>query len=330
MKYRTQGACSVFVAAIAMVLIGCAPPDAANRLNDEKDILSPTAESRVGAFQRSLLSEFDIDLAIDVPLTSPTDPAHYTHDLMERRRIGAATAAARGVLLLVDVDAKIVRMEVGPDLEHVFPDAFVSRIERDQMAPFFREGRVGDGVEATVELLAGRVSEAIKQGDYSTEGDRQRDDFSAGAGATEQAPIGGEGGRTTTPDSGQTYGAQPSPAAVLATYLEILGRRDASFDLDLYTPETRGLLASRLVTRAQLDNELRRLDSVVKSARYVRSDSLAVAMFDGSRDVPPYFFRRGSDGWRLDLATPANSIRFDLQNRWFFTESTGAYSFAFE
>ena len=330
MKYTTPVARRAFAAAIAMALIGCAPPDAADRLNDQKDILSPTAESRVGAFQRSMLSEFDIDLAIDVPLASPADPARYAHDLMERRRVGAATAAARGVLLLVDVDARIVRMEVGPDLEHVFPDAFVSRVERDQMAPFFREGRVGDGVEATVELLVVRVSEAIAQGDYSAESERQRNDFSAGAGATEQAPIGVNGSRATAPDIGQRYGAQASPAAVLTTYLEILGRREAASDLDLYTPETRALLASRLVTRAQQNNESRRLESVIKSARFVRSDSHAVALFDESRDVPPYFFRRGPGGWRLDLATSANSIRFDLQNRWFFIESTGAYSFAFE
>ena len=50
-----------------------------------------------------------------------------------------------------------VRLEVSYGLEGIFTDAFVSYIEHEQMVPYFQRGRVGEGIEATVELVARRA-----------------------------------------------------------------------------------------------------------------------------------------------------------------------------
>ncbi|MDX1741787.1 MAG: TPM domain-containing protein, partial [Rhodothermales bacterium] len=136
--------------AVLGAVTGCHRPTAGDRLNDEAALLPPSGEERIAAFQSSLLSDYDVELAVDIPKDSPPDLEAYAHRSMQDKRIGVRTGAARGVLLLIDVNREVVRLEVGSDLEHVLPDAFVSRIERNQMAPFFREGRVGDGIEATV------------------------------------------------------------------------------------------------------------------------------------------------------------------------------------
>ncbi len=318
------------VVGLVLFSVGCARPDAHSLLNDDRDILSADAEIRVGAFQRALLSDLDIELGIDIPAASPDDLERYAHDLMERRGVGAATAGARGVLLVVDVDASMVRMEVGPDLEHVFPDAFVSRIEHDQMAPFFVHGRVGDGVEATVELLTERAQDAIADNLYDPDREEQRNDFSAGAGAQARAPIDDADRRPSAVSSDFLVPPQPSPAAALAVYLEILRRHDPNPNFGVYTPETRAFMANRLITPAQQEGEYRQLMAVYGHARYVDSDTLAVALFDNRPDIPPYFFRRGSEGWMMDLAYMSQKIRFDLQNRWFFVESKAPYAFAFD
>ncbi len=310
-------------------VVGCSRPDSVQRLSDTREILSTVAERRIEAYQQSLLEFHDIELAVDMPDSSPADLSRYAHDLMEVGKVGASTSGRRGLLLVVDVKAARVRFEVGPDLEHVFPDAFVSRIENNQMAPFFREGRVGDGVEATVELLVARVNELTALGEYAADSKVASGGFSAGAGATARTPIGSTEDRAQGTTKGPDYPPARSPANALDTYVTILSTRDARPDLKIYSPETRMLLADRLITPAQQDNEYRLLRLQRARARIIESGPVAVALFD-AEVMPPYFFRRGVDGWMVDLATPSQSIRFDQDNRWFFVNLPAEYSFAFD
>ena len=167
------------VCSTLLLLAGCSRPVSVERLNDSREVLSPAAESRIEAYQQSLLKVHDIELAVDLPAASPADLPRYSHDLMTVGRLGASTSGRRGLLLVIDVEAARVRLEVGPDLEHVFPDALVSRVENNQMAPFFREGRIGDGVEATVELLLAHAKESIEGRDLLPQGDIAGQDYSA-------------------------------------------------------------------------------------------------------------------------------------------------------
>ena len=97
--------------------------------------------------------------------------AHRRRDQGPQRACGAPVKEAdarkslgtgRGLLLVVDAEGERVRLEVARELEGVFVDSFVAFIEREQMAPFFAAGRVGDGIVAASELIVGRAEEAIK------------------------------------------------------------------------------------------------------------------------------------------------------------------------
>ncbi len=329
----------LFAALLLATFVGCQNPQELERIVDHRGLLFDSAAERVGAFQATLLEEYDIDLAVDIPETSPGDLARYSHDMAEELEVGRLTSGARGVLLVIDAEAGMVRMEVGPGLEHAFPDIFVGRIERDQMAPFFARKRVSDGVEATVELLVARVREVIrddgvvgadgKSGAAGAVDGALRNDLAAGAGAQQTAPIGDDGQMPPvlpTPD----VPAQASPAEALAAYLEVLSRDDPSPNHSVYSSNTRQFLSDRVVTRAQLRNEHRLLSGAISSARFVQVDTLAVALFDGRSDVPPYFLVRSAEGWMLDLATSSRAIRFDLKNNWFYTGDAGHYGFAFK
>ena len=93
----------------------------------------------------------------------------------------------RGLLLVVDAEGERVRLEVARELEGVFVDSFVAFIEREQMAPFFAAGRVGDGIVATSELIVGRAEEAIET---SAPDQRAALASSAGGGAETKAGVG--------------------------------------------------------------------------------------------------------------------------------------------
>ena len=69
-----------------------------------------------------------------------------------------------GVLLLIVIDDRKVRMEAGYGLEGVLTDALSSRINRNEIAPLFRQGDYDGGVKAGVTAII----QAIK-GEYKND-----------------------------------------------------------------------------------------------------------------------------------------------------------------
>jgi uncharacterized protein len=76
--------------------------------------------------------------------------------LAERWRVGQKSLD-NGVILLVFVQERRVRMEVGYGLEPVLPDAVAAQIIREAIGPRFREQRYGAGLEAAVDAVYARV-----------------------------------------------------------------------------------------------------------------------------------------------------------------------------
>ena len=73
--------------------------------------------------------------------------------LAEKWRPGSAERD-NGLLLVVAVEERKVRIEVGYGLEERITDATAGRVIRHDIAPAFREGRYGDGIMQAVTSLA--------------------------------------------------------------------------------------------------------------------------------------------------------------------------------
>jgi uncharacterized protein len=78
--------------------------------------------------------------------------------LAERWRIGRK-GLDDGVILLVFVQDRQLRFEVGYGLEPVIPDAVAAAIIAEVIGPRFREGRYAAGLEAAAEAVYRRVGE---------------------------------------------------------------------------------------------------------------------------------------------------------------------------
>jgi uncharacterized protein len=76
--------------------------------------------------------------------------------IAERWRVGDKRLD-NGVILLVFVRERRVRMEVGYGLEPVLPDAIVTQIIREAIGPRFREQRYAAGLEAAADAVFARV-----------------------------------------------------------------------------------------------------------------------------------------------------------------------------
>lgn len=73
--------------------------------------------------------------------------------LAEKWRPGNAERD-NGALIVVAIEERAMRIEIGYGLEPVIPDAVAGRIIRYDMTPAFRAGRFGDGIAAAVASLA--------------------------------------------------------------------------------------------------------------------------------------------------------------------------------
>jgi uncharacterized protein len=76
--------------------------------------------------------------------------------LAERWRVGRKELDD-GAIVLVFLQDRKVRIEVGYGLEGAIPDIEASRIIRESIAPRFREGRYDAGLEAAVRAIYARV-----------------------------------------------------------------------------------------------------------------------------------------------------------------------------
>jgi hypothetical protein len=195
------------------------------------------------------------------------------------------------------------------------------------MVPFFQAGRVGPGLEATVELL---VAEALNQPEEAIAGKPQLSRLSGGGGARTGVDIGrGAPVKSDAANSGR-FAPGADPLDTLRVYREVLRERVKDPDLVIYTPESREFFRKWLVTDAQQANELQSLGEMLGGSEVCSSEIYAVVRADpGARTRAPYFMRRGEAGWQLDFSTMSRVIGFNHLNQWHFRTLNHPYMFAF-
>jgi uncharacterized membrane protein YgcG len=315
--------------AAGILAVGCSErePPAPSFVEDRAGLLDASGRASIESWHAAMLRQYDIDYRVHI-VTDGGNLAAFAVRHFEQAGIGGRSASGRGLLLVVDAVAQRVRLEVARELEPVFVDAFVSFVEREQMAPFFAAGRVGDGIVATTELIAARAEEAAAAGGFDA---RRTGATSTGAGAEAPAPLGTGYERPATRAQVDTR-AGSDPLDTVAAYVAAMAARDASSALDLYTPASREMMAGQVVTRGQMDNLVRTYRACPQPRAREDGDFAVVDHPGESGACSPWLLVRGADGrWRLDLATMQEVFRFDTRNHWGLArpDALGGYAFAF-
>ncbi len=137
-------------------------PFLSGRVVDTAGLLSTEARSRIAGELEALERSGGAQIAV---LTIPTIDDEPIEDfairVVDEWKLGRK-GVDDGALLLVAVDDRRMRIEVGYGLEGKIPDALAGRILDQVVAPRFREGRFDQGIEDGVRTLA-----ALAQGDES-------------------------------------------------------------------------------------------------------------------------------------------------------------------
>ena len=132
------------------------PPRAA-RVTDLTSTLPANTRAaldrKLAAFEARKGSQIAVLL---VATTAPESIEQYSLRVAEAWKLGRA-GIDDGVLLLVAVQDRRARFEVGYGLEGPVPDALARRIIAEQLAPKFRDGDFAGGIDAGLDALIGLV-----------------------------------------------------------------------------------------------------------------------------------------------------------------------------
>jgi uncharacterized protein len=318
------------LAVLALVAMG-APAWLASEprpvVTDDAGLLSDAEGHYLAEYHRRLLEDHDIDYRVITTADAP-DINRFAYDAFRQQAVGSLSETGRGLLLVLDPAADRVRLEVGGALEGVYTDAFTTYLEHRQMVPFFRTGRIADGIVATTELIVARAQEARQGKGFDP---TLAASFSLGGGATTAARIGAgpdDAFATTRPDVDPAV----TPEGAIDAYLEAMRARNARPDLALYSRTTRAMLGDWTITAAQMDAIARAYAGCGRrEVRYDPSSERAVVRYAiGERNCAPWFLVRENGAWRIDLAASQDAIRFNHRNQWRLAErDASGYGFGF-
>jgi uncharacterized protein len=130
-----------------------AVPALTSPVTDVAGILAPdqsaALDAKLRAFEQGKGSQVAV---LIVPTTRPEEIEQYAIRVAEAWKLGRS-GIDDGALLLVAVEDRRVRIEVGYGLEGVLPDAIANRIIDDEIVPRFRAGDYYGGISAGVDRM---------------------------------------------------------------------------------------------------------------------------------------------------------------------------------
>jgi uncharacterized protein len=150
------------------------PPPPDRRINDYAGALSPAERERLEqkliAAERSSSNQVVVAVFRSLQGESLED---FSIRLAEAWRIGRKDLD-NGVIFLIFLDDRQMRIEVGYGLEANLTDAVAASILRDVVAPRFREGRLGDGIGAGLDAIQQAIAGTYRAPASGTGASRER------------------------------------------------------------------------------------------------------------------------------------------------------------
>ncbi len=127
-------------------------------VTDTAHVIGAEAARRITGLAEELRAKTGAEIAVvTVDTTAPLDDFTYAMRIAEAWKPGRKRED-RGIVFLVAVRDRKLRVLVGYGLEGVLPDGLVGEIEDREVVPAFRAGRLDEGVWRGVAALAQRIA----------------------------------------------------------------------------------------------------------------------------------------------------------------------------
>jgi uncharacterized protein len=138
------------------------PPPLTQPVNDFANVIDPASARTIDALVRSLQrATGDVVVVATVDTFQPYATIdEYAVKMFENGGRGIGERGRdNGLLVVVAVKDRRVRVEVGYELEQFITDGFAGQVSREEMTPQFRQGRYGEGLAAGVQRIIGRIAQ---------------------------------------------------------------------------------------------------------------------------------------------------------------------------
>lgn len=127
-------------------------------VQDYAGVLSPQTRQLINSVGQDLDNKTTAQIAVVTVKTLDGAPIEdYALTLLRNWGIGSKEKN-NGALILIAVDDRSSRIEVGYGLEGVLPDGLTGRIQDQQMLPYFRQGQYDKGISQAYLTVAGIVA----------------------------------------------------------------------------------------------------------------------------------------------------------------------------
>jgi uncharacterized protein len=157
----------VAVALVALLLVASpalaleVPPAPRGRVSDYAGVLTVdqrrNLEEKLARFEEETTNQVTV---VIIPTLAGDSLEDYSIRLAEKWRIGRK-GKDNGVILLIVMQDRNIRIEVGYGLEGMLPDSLAGEIIRQEIASRFRQGQFYQGIEAGVNAIM-----AATKGEY--------------------------------------------------------------------------------------------------------------------------------------------------------------------
>jgi uncharacterized protein len=137
-------------------------PELSQPVNDFAHVVDSASAAEIDRMSRALQAKTgDVVVVATVPSIEPyASIDEYAVKLFQNRGRGVGDKGKdNGVLILLAMKERRVRIEVGYGLEQWIPDGFAGETSRQAMAPEFSAGRYGNGLRLGAERVIGRIAQ---------------------------------------------------------------------------------------------------------------------------------------------------------------------------
>jgi uncharacterized protein len=151
-----------YVMAVAPVQAQSPPPELTQPVNDFAHVIDDASAREMESLIRSLQQATgDVVVVATVDTIAPyANIDEYAVKMFENHGRGIGERGRdNGLLIVMAIKDRMVRVEVGYELEAFITDGFAGETRRDVMAPSFRRGEYGEGLLAGTQRIVSRIAE---------------------------------------------------------------------------------------------------------------------------------------------------------------------------
>jgi len=138
------------------------PPELTQPVNDFAHVIDDARAREMESLIRSLQQATgDVVVVATVDTIAPyANIDEYAVKMFENHGRGIGERGRdNGLLIVMAIKDRMVRVEVGYELEGFITDGFAGETRRDVMAPSFRRGEYGEGLLAGTQRIVSRIAE---------------------------------------------------------------------------------------------------------------------------------------------------------------------------